>query len=188
MVPRNPKGVVGGEKRSLRCAAGAAAAHGRATWATRRLGVSVQAWPMGLWHPPPLLGDISITTRARDASLRQKVIRSMHSGVFGAHRNATATFKELVSRYWWPSLEKDTHDFVRRCAHCELAKGCKPSRQGPCLSRQGAARVRALLRSVEWCSRPTDRSEGSRSLWFAREDSKSPGRPCFSSHPPHIDA
>ena len=63
-------------------------------------------------------------------ALRQKVIRSMHSGVFGAHRNATATFKELVSRYWWPSLEKDTHDFVRRCAHCELAKGCKPSRQG----------------------------------------------------------
>ena len=35
--------------------------------------------------------------------------------------------------------------------------------------------------------RPTDRSEGSRSLRFAREDSKSPGRSCFSSHPPHID-
>ena len=50
--------------------------------------------------------------------------------MFGAHRNATATFKELVSRYWWPSLEKDTHEYVRRCVHCELAKGCKPSRQG----------------------------------------------------------
>ena len=39
--------------------------------------------------------------------LRVKVIRSMHSGVFGAHRNAKATHKEVVERYWWPSL-KDT--------------------------------------------------------------------------------
>ena len=63
-------------------------------------------------------------------SLRDKVIRSRHSGVFGAHRNAKATQRELVSLYWWPSLSHDVEQFVRRCRHCELAKGFKPSRQG----------------------------------------------------------
>lgn len=62
--------------------------------------------------------------------LRVKVIRSMHSGVFGAHRNAKATHKEVVQRFWWPSLKDDVHAFVKDCEHCELAKGVKPSRQG----------------------------------------------------------
>ena len=63
-------------------------------------------------------------------TLRTKVIRSKHSGVFGAHRNAKATVKEVLTHYWWPSLVNDVHEFVRRCSHCELAKGYKPSRQG----------------------------------------------------------
>ena len=63
-------------------------------------------------------------------ALRDKVLRSRHSGVFGAHRNAKATFKEVVGHYWWPSLEKDCDRFVSQCRHCELAKGVKPSRQG----------------------------------------------------------
>ena len=63
-------------------------------------------------------------------SLVQKVLRYKHSGVFGAHRNAKATFKEVSSQYWWPSMSNDVEQFVRKCRHCELAKGFKPARQG----------------------------------------------------------
>ena len=63
-------------------------------------------------------------------ALRKQVIRTMHSSAFGAHRNETATHKELVVRYYWPRMDVDVHEFVRDCVYCELAKGTKPSRQG----------------------------------------------------------
>ena len=63
-------------------------------------------------------------------SLRDRVMNTHHVSVWGAHRGETATFKELVSLYYWPKMERSVHDYVRRCKWCELAKGTKPSRQG----------------------------------------------------------
>ena len=63
-------------------------------------------------------------------AVRKQVIRTMNSSAVGAHRNETATHKELVVRYYWPRMGVDVHGFVRDCVYCELAKGTKPSRQG----------------------------------------------------------
>ena len=41
-----------------------------------------------------------------------------------------STFKEIVELYYWPRMDVDVHEHVRRCKFCELAKGTKPSRQG----------------------------------------------------------
>ena len=62
-------------------------------------------------------------------ALRKHVIRTMHSSAFGAHRNETATHKELVVRYYWPRMDVEVHEFVRDCVCCELAKGTTPSQQ-----------------------------------------------------------
>ena len=63
-------------------------------------------------------------------ALRKQVIRTMHSSAFGAHRDETATHKELVVRYYWPRMDFGVHEFVRECVDCGLVKGTNPSRQG----------------------------------------------------------
>ena len=62
--------------------------------------------------------------------LRSRVIHNHHSTIFAAHRNATATYKEMATLYYWNTMEKDVSVFVSRCQLCQLAKGTKPTRQG----------------------------------------------------------
>ena len=62
--------------------------------------------------------------------LRSRVIHNHHSTIFAAHRNATATYKEMATLYYWNTMEKDVSEFVSRCQLCQLAKGTKPTRQG----------------------------------------------------------
>ena len=62
--------------------------------------------------------------------LRTAVLRNAHNTVWGGHRNAVATFKEVVARYYWPAMDVECQRYVSSCELCQLAKGLKPSRQG----------------------------------------------------------
>ena len=63
-------------------------------------------------------------------SLRAQVMRNHHSSVWGAHQNATSTYKTAAVQYYWPKMEVAVQKFVKECRQCELAKGVKPTRQG----------------------------------------------------------
>ena len=83
---------------------------------------------------------------------------SMHSGVFGAHRNAKATHKEVVQRYWWPSLKPTVVHTLRWLAR-SLWK---------CRSVLGTTlRCRPLVQSVT--DRRSVRATGSQAVGWSRD-------------------
>jgi hypothetical protein len=63
-------------------------------------------------------------------SLRVAILRNAHDSVWGGHRNAVTTFKEIVAKYYWPAMDVECQRYVSNCEPCQLAKGLKPSRQG----------------------------------------------------------
>ena len=57
-------------------------------------------------------------------------MHNFHTSVFGAHRNSTATLKDIIARYYWPNMSSDVVEYVKKCKECQLAKGTAPSKQG----------------------------------------------------------
>lgn len=50
----------------------------------------------------------------------KKILYESHSGVCGGHFGGHATARKIHRMgYFWPTLEHDTIDFVRRCRKCQ---------------------------------------------------------------------
>ena len=52
------------------------------------------------------------------------VLTQLHDGPTGGHFGGdTTAHKTLRAGYFWPSLFKDAHAFIRRCQDCQTAAG-----------------------------------------------------------------
>ena len=63
-------------------------------------------------------------------ALRNQVMHNFHSSIYGVHRGAASTYREVSSRFFWPGMQEDVGDFVSTCEACQLGKGGCPTRQG----------------------------------------------------------
>lgn len=88
-------------------------------------------------------GVLHRTTEAADASegydsarpfvpesLRPTVLHNFHNSIWGGHKGAEATYKDVADKYFWHKMEVDVRKYVAECVPCQLAKGNQPSRQG----------------------------------------------------------
>ena len=47
-------------------------------------------------------------------------LKEVHSGLYGAHTSGILlTQKILRVGYYWPTIEEDSYDFVRKCLPCQ---------------------------------------------------------------------
>lgn len=52
------------------------------------------------------------------------VLKDLHDGVYGGHFSAkTTAHKILNAGYYWPSIFKDCHTYVRKCEACQKFSG-----------------------------------------------------------------
>lgn len=49
------------------------------------------------------------------------VICACHSSPMAGHSGIYRTHHRLAARFWWPTLNRETHHAVSGCAHCRLA-------------------------------------------------------------------
>ena len=63
-------------------------------------------------------------------SLRSTVLHNLHNSIWGAHKGAEGTYKDVADKYFWHKMEVDVRRYVAECVPCQLAKGTQPSRQG----------------------------------------------------------
>eukprot|EP00253_Pinus_taeda_P010376 PITA_10376 len=66
----------------------------------------------------------SMLLRCLEKTEAEKVLQELHDGPAGRHyaRDATA-HKILRAGYYWPTLFKDSHNYVRKCKNCQTTAG-----------------------------------------------------------------
>jgi len=55
-------------------------------------------------------------------STRELLIREVHGGSLAGHFGESKTLIMLREHYYWPGMEKDVQDILRRCGTCQVAK------------------------------------------------------------------
>lgn len=62
-----------------------------------------------------------VLLRCVDAEEASHIIYEAHSGVCGGHVNGQMLAKKILRQgYYWPTLERDSADYVRKCKECQL--------------------------------------------------------------------
>ena len=65
-----------------------------------------------------------VLLRCLEKSKAEKVLQELHDGLAGGHYAIDATtHKILCVGYYWPTLFKDAHSYVRKCQVCQTASG-----------------------------------------------------------------
>lgn len=65
-----------------------------------------------------------VLLRCIDSERVADVLFEFHDGASGGHFSPrTTTFKIMRAGYYWPSIFKDSHDYVRRCIKCVIFVG-----------------------------------------------------------------
>jgi hypothetical protein len=66
----------------------------------------------------------SVLLRCLEKSEAEKVLQELHDGPAGGHYAGDATaHKILRAGYYWPTLFKDSHSYVRKCQVCQTTAG-----------------------------------------------------------------
>ena len=61
-----------------------------------------------------------------------KVVKELHDGPVGGHYSGDNTsHKILMAGYYWPTLFKDAHAYVRKCDTCQQSGGRLVKVTGP---------------------------------------------------------
>eukprot|EP00253_Pinus_taeda_P021759 PITA_21759 len=66
----------------------------------------------------------SILLRFLEKPEAQKVLQELHDGPAGGHFGADTTAHKIIHvGYYWPTLFRDTHEYVRKCRSCQISSG-----------------------------------------------------------------
>eukprot|EP00253_Pinus_taeda_P013700 PITA_13700 len=66
----------------------------------------------------------SILLRCLEKTEAQKVLQELHDGPAGGHFGADTTAHKIIhARYYWPTLFRDTHEYVRKCLNYQTSSG-----------------------------------------------------------------
>jgi hypothetical protein len=55
-------------------------------------------------------------------NLTNTIIKSYHKSVFSGHFGITKTLAKLKQKYYWPTIIKDTTNFIKTCISCQMIK------------------------------------------------------------------
>mmetsp|Transcript_20732 Transcript_20732/g.61869 ORF Transcript_20732/g.61869 Transcript_20732/m.61869 type:complete len:706 (+) Transcript_20732:1048-3165(+) len=63
-------------------------------------------------------------------SLRVRIMNVVHDSDYNMHAGRDQTLQDLKARYYWPDMDHDVSEYVKRCIWCRKAKTVVPTRAG----------------------------------------------------------
>ena len=51
--------------------------------------------------------------------LRNRILQLAHSHPVFGHKGSLATYQQLKSSYYWPTMKRDVAEFIRKCSFCQ---------------------------------------------------------------------
>jgi len=57
-----------------------------------------------------------------NCSTRELLIKEVHRGSLAGHYGGNKTLTMLKEHYYWPVMERDVQDILKRCGTCQAAK------------------------------------------------------------------
>ena len=74
----------------------------------------------------------SILSRYLEKPKVQKVLQQLHDGPVGGHFGVDTTAHKIIHvGYYWPTLFRDTHEYVKKCRTFQTTSGRKRKRAFP---------------------------------------------------------
>ena len=67
-------------------------------------------------------------------SLRQRVLKEVHEGVFGGHLGEEKTFHKLKTSYYWPGYRNSVKGWCNTGSSCSQCKATTPHNRAPLYS------------------------------------------------------
>jgi len=55
-------------------------------------------------------------------ALKQKIMHEFHASKIGGHEGITKSVSRICKQFYWPKMQQDIRDFVRKCIICQQAK------------------------------------------------------------------
>ena len=50
----------------------------------------------------------------------ESVLEELHEGIYGSHIGGRSlSHRALTQRYWWPSMQKEAQEYVKKCDQCQ---------------------------------------------------------------------
>eukprot|EP00253_Pinus_taeda_P026102 PITA_26102 len=66
----------------------------------------------------------SVLLRCLEKQEAQRVLQELHDGPAGGHFGADTTAHKVIhDGYYWPTLFRDAHEYVRKCRNCQTSSG-----------------------------------------------------------------
>ena len=55
-------------------------------------------------------------------SSRRRVLQAAHDSPLMGHQGVTKTYHQVLSRYWWPNMQREIQEYVKTCHVCQQTK------------------------------------------------------------------
>lgn len=87
-------------------------------------------------------------------SLKADTLSGVHD--HAGHQGQPRTLSLTRQRFFWPSMERDVHDYARCCHRCVLSKTPEPSARVPLESIKTSASLELVCLVDFWCAEGGD--------------------------------
>ena len=48
------------------------------------------------------------------------ILEELHEGIYGSHTGGRSlSHKAITQGYWWPNMQKEAHEYVKKCNQCQ---------------------------------------------------------------------
>ena len=73
-----------------------------------------------LWRRLKRQGDTAHLVLFVPESMKMEILKEAHGGQFTGHDGIFKTKERILNCYYWPGMDKDINDFLKRCPKCQL--------------------------------------------------------------------